>query len=359
MTIIENVITYLKQNHNASLRDLYTAFPQYTESGIRGCINRYLLETVQPAISRTGKGQYTIIEIFSCEETEKNSYNVTFSSTLYENNSEITCYYKDFKTETPITCGIYTNSMQISSAAEYEEHIAETTGILLKGDMLELLKTVKTNSFDLLVTDPPYRTISGGSGGKNAPKGMLSKNDGKIFEYNNISFTEWLPEVFRVLKEETHAYIFSNCLNLNELWNTALKTGFKVQNLLIWKKNNMTPNRYGGMKNLEYILMLRKGRAKPINNPSTPSILEYKNIIGNKLHPTEKPVELMMQLISNSSQPGQLVLDPFAGSGATAIAALKANRRFFTCEIDGTYHKTIKERIRKYLTPIPEQATLF
>ena len=72
---------------------------------------------------------------------------------------------------------------------------------LLHGDCLELIKNIPNDNIDLIVTDPPYRCISGGKPHlKNQPSGILSKNDGKIFEENNIEPEQWFPQLYRVLK---------------------------------------------------------------------------------------------------------------------------------------------------------------
>ena len=195
------------------------------------------------------------------------------------------------------------------------------------------------------MTDPPYKCISGGKPHlKNQPSGILAKNDGKIFEHNHISPSEYISEFYRVLKPNTHCYIMTNTLNIQSFLNIATKVGFKLHNILIWKKNNATPNRWY-MKNCEYILFLRKGKAKSINNPGTKQVLEVNNIIGNKLHETEKPVELMSIMVENSSNVGDLVLDPFMGSGSTGVACKNANRKFFGIEIDEKYFNIAKSRI--------------
>jgi len=102
-------------------------------------------------------------------------------------------------------------------------------------DARKLLRLIPSNSVDLIVTDPPYPVISGGRNGKNSkdPKGVLLANDGKIFKHNDISIHEWLPECYRVLKEDTHIYIMTNMLNLVEYLNAVEKYGFKIHNLLV------------------------------------------------------------------------------------------------------------------------------
>ena len=188
---------------------------------------------------------------------------------------------------------------------------------LYNQDCIEVLKYMPDESIDLIVTDCPYHIVQGGctTGAYGNPTGILNHDytktgenieytrQGKIFKHNDIKFEEWLPHIYRILKPDTHCYIMINPRNVAELQIKAEKVGFKFQNILIWYKNNSTPNRYY-LNSYKMILMLRKGKARNINNMGTKNVLEIKNIIGNKTHPTEKPVELMKILIENSSHGG-------------------------------------------------------
>ena len=167
---------------------------------------------------------------------------------------------------------------------------------------------------------------------------------GKLFKHNDIKFEEWLPEIYRILKQDTHCYIMINPRNLAELQTKAEKVGFKFQNILIWEKNNSTPNRYY-LNSYEMILMLRKGKAKTINNRGTKNILQINNIIGNKKHPTEKPVELMKILIENSTEVGGVVLDSCIGSGTPCVAAIIEKRHYIGFETNAEYFQIAKKRI--------------
>ena len=216
---------------------------------------------------------------------------------------------------------------------------------LLHGDCLELLKEIPDGSVDLIVTDPPYRCISGGRAGKkNQPSGILMKNDGKLFEHNDVKAAEFFPELYRVLKDSAHCYVMVNLLNLQEFMAAACQAGFKIHNLLIWKKNNATPNKWY-MKNCEFTLFLYKGRAKYILNCGSKQCHEFDNILGRKLHPTEKPVELMEYYVLNSSAQNDIVLDPFMGSGTTGEACVITGRRFVGMELDKGYFDTAVQRI--------------
>lgn len=220
---------------------------------------------------------------------------------------------------------------------------------LYQGDCLEVMKNIEDGSVDLVVTDPPYKTITGGdSNGANSerPKGMLRGNR-KLFKHQKMNISDWMPEIYRVLKEGSHCYIFTNSLNLQEMLNEATKVGFKLHNLLVWEKNNCTPSQYY-MKNCEYVLFLRKGKAKWINNiGDSKTVHKFNNIIGNKLHPTEKPVDLLEYYLLNSSEPNDVIFDPFMGSGSTGVAALNTNRDFIGIELDEGYFNIAQNRIEE------------
>ena len=226
------------------------------------------------------------------------------------------------------------------------------TNQILCGDALSLFKDIPNEVIDCIITDPPYPTISGGHGGEDSasasarPSGILSKNDGKIFDNNNIDIKNWIPECYRVLKPQSHIYIMTNFLNLEYYMSEIRKVGFDIHNLLIWEKNNATPNRWY-MKNCEYIIFARKGDAFPINFCGTKTVLQIDNV-KNKTHPTEKPVPLMEIFVNNSTQQDQIVLDPFAGTGSTLLAALKNGRKYLGFEIDEQYYDIALERLNNF-----------
>ena len=222
---------------------------------------------------------------------------------------------------------------------------------LYNEDCLEALKRLPDQSVDLVITDPPYRVISGGRNDAlsrrkwNSPSGILSKNDGKIFEFNDIDFEEWIPEVYRVLKDNHDFYCMTNVINLIKLCNVCEKAGFHLHNILIWQKNNATPNRWY-MKNCEYTLYFYKGRARPINNMGSKTVHSFSNL-PHKNHPTEKPIKLMEFYITNSTNEGDIVLDPFMGSGSTGIACKDNNRNYIGIELDKKYFDKAQERLNE------------
>lgn len=221
---------------------------------------------------------------------------------------------------------------------------------IFNDDYKNICSKLKDSSIDLIVTDPPYPTTSRGSAGNSG--GMLQKDinkKGQVFEYNSVVISEYSKEFYRLLKDGSHCYIMTNHINLIEMLNEFTAVGFYFTKSLIWDKGNKIMGQYY-MSQFEYILFFRKGRGKKINNCGTADIISIpnkkeKDENGQNLHDTQKPSKLMKVLIENSSQPNEVVLDPFMGIGGAGIACVESNRNFIGIEIDETYYNIAKERI--------------
>lgn len=212
-------------------------------------------------------------------------------------------------------------------------------------DALELLKSLSTKSIDLILTDPPYSFISTVGGG-----GFGSKNrtyHGELNPLSNGVSIEILDEMFRIMKRP-NIYIWCNKAQILQYLNyfTDKKCNF---DLLTWHKTNPVPtchNKY--LSDTEYLLYFRKG-AKLYGTYETkrkywltPANVEDKKKYG---HPTCKPLNIIKQLIDNSTLEGDLVCDPYLGSGTTAEACKQLNRHFIGCDISPEYVNTAKIRV--------------
>lgn len=206
---------------------------------------------------------------------------------------------------------------------------------VIHGDMRAALKDYR-NAVDLVVTDPPYKLTSGGRN-SDAMKGKFSKdrydNSGNLMKI--LPWSEMAPEIFASLKTDSDCYVMSNDKNLFEAHAAFVNAGFRFHNLLAWDKNSPTRNRWY-MKHMEFTLYLFKGKARTIRNPGSKQLFPSKRP-DLDWHSTSKPVELMRHYIENSSDPGDLVLDPFSGSAATGVAAMECGRRALLIEIDAGY----------------------
>ena len=222
------------------------------------------------------------------------------------------------------------------------------------GDCLELMKEIPDNSIDLIATDPPYKLTPRGSSG--TMSGYWTEDrvrKGYVFTHNNIDIKDYIGEFYRILKADSHCYIMCNNVNLPHFFDVISKSDFHFVKLLVWDKQTKICGRYY-MGQIEHIFLLRKGKDKPINDCGTSDLLSYPNrrdkgIDGKNIHDSQKPTSLFQCLIENSTDIGQLVFDPFMGSGTTALAAIESNRHFIGCELDDKYYKIATERVNKEL----------
>lgn len=245
------------------------------------------------------------------------------------------------------------------------DYLGNSRYILFNGDSRKVLDALisKGIKVDMIFTDPPYRTSSRGNNGNSG--GMLGKSlnlQGRVFEHNDIEVSEYASRLYKLLKDGGHCYIMTNHVNLIEMLNTFTDVrsdseklykikpyGFHFIKSLIWDKGNKIMGQYY-MSQFEYILFFRKGDGRKINNCGTSDILSIPNKKskaedGSNLHDTEKPVELLDILISNSSNESGLVLDPFMGIGACGVSCSKLNRRFIGIELDKSYFDIAKKRL--------------
>ncbi len=208
------------------------------------------------------------------------------------------------------------------------------------GDCRKLLKDVPDECVDLVCSDVAYQIQSrGGSGNMGGYWTDQQTRKGKIFKSNDIDISEYIGDLYRVLKDRTHCYLMCNDYNLMHFLDVIGCSDFHFTKMLVWDKCSKICGRYY-MGQKEYIIMLRKGGDRPINECGTPDILSVP-IPPNKrkdkdglINQTEKPVKLMEVLVRNSTNVGDVVLDPFMGSGTTARACVNLERKYIGFEID-------------------------
>lgn len=215
---------------------------------------------------------------------------------------------------------------------------------LILGDCLELIKNIPDKSIDLVLTDPPYRMTKRGKSCR--PNWMPDNMGDNVFNGDIPDTKVWMSECFRVLKDETHFYVFTNTNEIQNYLNRATEVGFKLHNIISMIKDTGMPNRWY-YKQTELVLFFRKGKAKPINDYTSRDNVKVimPKVSSGKLHITEKPLDFIEKLVSNSSLDQEIVLDPFLGSGTTCLAAKNLNRQFIGIEKDEKYFNIAKERL--------------
>lgn len=225
------------------------------------------------------------------------------------------------------------------------EHIGDAT--LYLGDCREILPSLQSIA-DVAVTDPPYLVSKGGFAANLQLEGGFGGwmkeygNQGDIVECN-ISFDEWFAPVFLALKNDAQAYFMTNGRNIKAMQTAAEHIGFKLHTVLVWDKRAALPNKY--YQNVtEFCLFMFRGKAFTIADPASKNLVSIFQKDDTN-HPTEKPVQLMELWIKNSTAHGEIVLDPFMGSGTTGVAAIRAGRKFIGIEIDERWFDMACERI--------------
>lgn len=222
---------------------------------------------------------------------------------------------------------------------------------LLQGDCLELLATIPNESVDLIVTDPPYQIDNTKAGGNSKLAKSIQKMNNEI-EAANIcdGFNlKVLEEMVRVMKK-INCYIWCNAKQIPMYLDYFVKQRGCTFDVLVWVKTNATPlfnNKY--LTDKEYCLYFRRGGyCNPMDYESAKTA--YFQPLNTKdkkvyLHPTIKPLNIISTLIKNSSKEGDVVLDPFMGSGTTGVACARLNRQFIGMEINPEYFKMAELRI--------------
>lgn len=217
---------------------------------------------------------------------------------------------------------------------------------LYQGDCLEVMKNIEDGSIDLVVTDPPYEIATTGAGMyKQADKQYVKELNGMKDGFSE----EVLDELCRVMKK-INIYFFCSQKQIIPLLDYFVKKKKCNWNILSWHKTNPIPacgNKY--LTDTEFILFFREKGVKVYGSfdtkrtwYATPLNQSDKKKYG---HPTVKPLSILENLVVNSSQEGEVVLDCFMGSGSTGVACLNTNRNFIGIELDEGYFEIAKERI--------------
>ena len=202
---------------------------------------------------------------------------------------------------------------------------------VLHGDCIDILGNFAPASVDFVLTDPPYLV-------------RYESRDGQ--RVRNDDNAAWLrpafAQIYRVLKPASYCVSFYGWNRVDRFvtaWNAA---GFRIVGHLVFRKQYAS-----GGKLLRYshecAYLLAKGNVMPPSKPIT-DVVDWK-YTGNRLHPTQKPVDSLRPLIDAFCPAGGLALDPFCGSGSTLVAAQQLNRGYLGIEIDPVHHATAQKRL--------------
>lgn len=199
------------------------------------------------------------------------------------------------------------------------------------GDAIDWLAKQQSASVDLVITDIAYESLE-----KHRKVGTTTRlkqskgSSNKWFPiFPNSRIQQLLVELYRVQKKHTHLYMNCDVETLFVIKPLAEEVGYKFWNELVWDKQRRGMG-YHYAKRTERVLFFEKGK-RNLNSKGFEDLLSFPRIDGG--YPTEKPPELSEVFVNNSSLAGQLVMDPFMGSGSVGVAALRNGRNFWGNDI--------------------------
>lgn len=205
---------------------------------------------------------------------------------------------------------------------------------VFNGDSLEILKEIPSETFNVCITDPPWREYK---------EKELTRDDSTLGVFK---------EVYRVLKRDSLLYVMIPWTEMADYFDFLREIGFQVQECpLIWYKKGALNH---GRRNWEYlrdheiIIVAAKGGPVLYVGTALHSVIEIPPVHSTKLvHPNEKPIELLKTLITHSTFNESCILDPFAGSGSTLLAAKELNRKYIGIERNRKFYDKIVKRLEK------------
>ena len=212
---------------------------------------------------------------------------------------------------------------------------------IVQGDCLKILPQLAPGSVNFVLTDPPYISRYTSRDGRTVPN---DDNDA------------WLKPAFagmhRALQRDSYAVSFYGWPKADRFLDAYRAAGFRVVGHFVFPKRYTSAEKFVRYQH-ECAYLLAKGNPKPPAH-AIGDVIDWA-YSGNKLHPTQKPICVLLPLIETFSAPGGLVLDPFSGSGSTLLAARMLGRGYLGVELDPKYHAIATERLRKGQ---PQQAPL-
>lgn len=219
---------------------------------------------------------------------------------------------------------------------------------IYNADCLELMRSMPGNCVDLVVTDPPYEIVIGGGGGilkGNCVYMDKSRGLGKIA--NGFDIEAIFEEIKRISKK-LNLFCFCSNSQLSKIMAWGEANGYYTT-CLIWHKYNSTPFANGVWRqDAEFCVHIReKGAVFQGDARLKCKITKIANQASKYGHPTEKPLELIKKYVLIGSNEGDLIFDPFMGSGTTAAACKELNRNFIGCEIESKYCEIAEKRLRE------------
>ena len=217
---------------------------------------------------------------------------------------------------------------------------------LFTQDAVSWLRDRPAESVDLLITDPAYESLEKhrAIGTTTRLKHSKSSSNDWFKIFPNVRFAELFEQVYRVLKRDSHFYLLCDAETMFVAKPEAERVGFRFWKPLVWDKCSIGMG-YHYRARYEFILFFEKGKRR-LNDLGTADVIAVPRIRGG--YPAEKPPEVAEVLIRQSSEPGEVVADPFMGSGSVGVAAVRLGRRFLGNDLNPEAVQMAEQRLRAF-----------
>ena len=221
------------------------------------------------------------------------------------------------------------------------------TNIIYNEDCLVGMDNLPDESVHAIITDPPYN-IS-----RESNYGTMFKSDIDFGEWDKgFDQKAWVGKTYRLLKPGGALFIFNDWKNLGEIARHGEGLGYEIKTMVRWRKDNPVPRNRDRKYVVDFevaVWLVKPGKWTYNRKGAGFDRCEYCYPITSEEerlgHPTQKPVALFKDIIERHTQKGDIVLDPFMGSGTTAVACLSTGRRYIGFEIDGAYWEIAQRRV--------------
>jgi site-specific DNA-methyltransferase (adenine-specific) len=210
-------------------------------------------------------------------------------------------------------------------------------------DAVGWLRDLPAESVDLVVTDPAYESLEKhrAIGTTTRLKHSKASSNNWFTVFPNARFGELFDEVFRVLRRNAHFYLYCDAETMFVAKPEAERAGFRFWKPLVWDKRTIGMG-YHYRARYEFILFFEKGKRR-LNDLGIADVIAVPRV--HRGYPAEKPPAVSEILIAQSSAPGDLVIDPFTGSGSVGVAALSLGRRFAGTDINPEAVRIARHRL--------------
>jgi len=210
---------------------------------------------------------------------------------------------------------------------------AANINTVLQGDCVEVMRGMKSETVDFVLTDPPYIN-------------RYCDRHGRVIRSDNFVWVKpAFAQLYRLLKRNSFCAFFYGWSHIHKFATAFTEAGFRPVGHFTFPKAYRSGARFVRYRH-ECAYLLAKGEPQEPPHPID-DVIQWSGYTGNKLHPSQKPLPVLLPLIKAFCPPNGTLLDPFAGSGSVLVAARQLGRQFIGIEIDAEHHRTATTRLQE------------